>query len=281
MAKLTKQDCINFPANFLYVWATDAFLKQMDAKSARIIRAKAANQKKLLKVLCDADTTQYNSLVKQISDSFNSKYGCTPVQALVTLAEGGEIAGKNWKEGGYGIGATGRSNFAQNTAVTVDPDTGVISYNGAAQDCTPVYNKKGVATNYTAVIGGNTYSSIYDKSTGKYYAYQYCPGDGDGTKQNASGEQLLIGNMTNSMWQDILSITSTVGDWILKFVQAFVTMFGGTTTTTVTATSSPITAANTTPKQSDGFVYKSSSTGILAIAGAAALLLFARRKKRD
>lgn len=286
MAKLTKQDAINFPANFLYVWASESFLQQIDSRSAKIIRGKQANQKKLLYILADdkaGEFTKYNALLKQVGDSFANQYGMSPKQALVTLAEGGEVADKNWKEGVYGIGATGRSNFANNTNITVDPESGVIMLNGVAQSCTPVYGKNGQVTNQNAIIDGTTYSSFYDKSTKRFYAYEYCPGDGSGTRYDAGGEKILVGHMTNSMWQDILSITSTFGDWILQFLQGIMTLFAGVQVTSTSPTAAPIAAENTTPRQSDGFIYNKKGTdlGILAIGTAAVALLFARRRKKD
>lgn len=284
MAKLTKQDALNYPANFLYVWAADSFLAQLDAKSASIIGSKRDNQKKLLFVLSNdsGDFTKYNALVNEVRNSFITKYGKTPAEALVILASGGSIAGKNWKEGVYGIGAAGRNNFSQNPDITVDPETGEIYYKGVKQDCTPVY-KKDQITNQNAVIDGATYSSIYDKSTKRFYAYQYAPEDGE-AKYNASGEKVLFGNMTNDMWQDILGITSQWGDWLLGFLRAFQDIFGwppkGQTTET-TATPPPLTTKNTAPNQKkDGFLFdQGTDWGILAIVGVAAAALLFRRKK--
>lgn len=286
--RLTLNDAKAYPANYIYIWASEKFLSQIDYKHAVIIRTKQLNEMKLVRSMAviDGDEKLYDSYVQQIRKAFIDKYGMTPAAALIELANGEEVADKKWSEGLYGIGKAiiQRNNFATNTNVTVDPDTGVISYNGKAQTCTPVYGKNGVVSNQNATIDGTTYSSIYDKSSGKYYAYQVCPQSGDGMKYNANGEQLKIGTLTNSMWQDIEGIMGEVWGWIEKIVDFFMSHFNFSSSSSSTTEPAPqITTENSVPSQTkDGFTYNSkTSVGILLIATATAALLFARRRKKD
>ena len=281
--KLTLQDALNYPANYIYIWADDRFLSQLDAKSATTIKNKGMNQRRLVYDIAKADgnPAKWTDYVQQIRTSFINKYGMKPAEALVVLASGGEVKGL---KGISGIGSTPRSNFASNTSVSVDPETGVISLNGTAQNCTPVYGKNGAVSNQNCVINGVTYSSIYDKSSGKYYAYQAC--NSDGVKYNADGQQLLVGSLTNSMWQDIQGIAGSIWEWIEKILDYIFAHFGTGTNNdsnnAPTPTKEKITPENTTPSQKDGFIFDAKTDlGILAIAGAAVVLLATRKRKKD
>ena len=118
MLNLTKEQILQNPANFLYLFADEQlFLQRIDAKSASIIRAKKINQQQ---VLVNAVTSaNYNSAIDEVRTAFTNIYGMSPEKALVTLANGGEVAGKNWAEGIYGVGAVKRQDFVQNTSVKV------------------------------------------------------------------------------------------------------------------------------------------------------------------
>ena len=293
--ELKLQDYLENPANMLYLWASNLFLAQLDKESRDIITKKRFNQRILVNHMAKRAGRSYDDVVAELAAAFEAKYGMAPKEALDTLAAGGEVCDKNWKEGIYGIGALPKnSKFSQNAQVTVDPTTGVISYKGTAQDCTPVYKGSGDKS-YVAyrncVIDGNTYSSYYDKKTNQYYAYQYAPA-GTTDKYNSEGQQLIMGSnyMTGDMWEDIMSGIGQVAEMLIKYVKMFIDVFGGTGTSS-TVTTDDIetgdydmpTPVTTIPKQSDGFIFNSNGSvnwGTLGIIGAGAALLMMRRKKR-
>lgn len=264
--ELTIEQAKKAPANFMYVWADEQqFLSHIDKNSAAIIRAKKANQNKVLKLSADKYGSTVSAYTEAIRSAFIEYYGMTPAQALVTLANGGEVAGKNWAQGVYGIGAVKRSNFYQNGNVTVDEKTGHIFYNGNDVTSTSgiVYGRvkkdNAFPISYSAVIEGNTYTSQYSKTAKKYYAGSYATADG--VKQNADGVTITASDSA-SVWESVLLSLE-------QFVQWIVSLFSGSSKTET------INAGNTLPSQEDGFVTSgvSESSGILVAAIAAGMLL--------
>lgn len=257
--ELTIEQAKKSPANFMYVWADpNRFLSKIDSKSAAIINAKRLNQIKVLKLSAQKYNTTYEAYTNAIHSAFVGYYGLTPAQALVKLANGGEVAGKNWVKGVYGIGATRRSNFYQNGNVKVDEKTGHILYNG--KDVTSsdgvVYGKvkgKAFPISYSAVIDGKTYTSQYSKAAKKYYAGSYSTADG--TKQNANGANIDASDSA-SVWESVILSLEQFLQWIVSLFSG-----GGKTET--------LNAANTLPSQEDGFI---SSSGL---SEANTLLIFA------
>ena len=263
------------PANFMYVWADEQqFLAKLDSKTASIIRAKKANQNKVLYLSAEKYNSSYGEYTSAIRTAFINAYGMTPAKALVTLANGGEVAGKNWKEGVYGIGATPRNNFYQDSTVIVDETTGQIYHNGQNVTSTSgvVYGKVNgntIATNYSATIDGKTYTSQYNKYKKKYYAGSYSTADG--TTQDANGQEINASD-SSSIWEAvILSIN--------EFLQWLISLFSGNSKSVETINSS-----NTLPSQSDGFVTETSSisnaSGVLVAALAVGALLFGTKGKK-
>ena len=138
LRELTIEQAQKSPAAFMYVWASDKFLARLSKKYASIIRMKRANQIKLLKLSAEKylrDVNKVDQYYSAIKSSFVNMYGMRPIDALVILAQGGTVAGKNWKKGIFGIGSA-RTNTTFNgveingQAVTCDPNTGQIFLGG-------------------------------------------------------------------------------------------------------------------------------------------------------
>lgn len=246
-------DMLQHPSSMLYIFADDAFLAKLDSKTASIIRKKRANQYQLLA----AESGGYGNrqtAAAQISAAFEEMYGMKPGKALVVLAQGGEVAGKNWAAGVYGVGAIKRPDFSQNSAVTVNSKTGEISVNGTVVQAKTIYGgttgKKIQSYIYTDA-NGNTYTS--QKMGTKYYAGTYTTSDGK--MENANGQTVTEAD-SNSLWTSCGSIIETVVNWLMS-------LFGGTDEEEL------ITADNTLASQGDGFVETTSASTPLIIAAAA------------
>lgn len=270
--ELTIEQAKKAPQNFLYIYASDQFLAKLDNKTASVLRSKAANQRKVLVLSADKYKTTYKAYTDAIRSAFIGYYGMTPAKALVTLANGGEVAGKNWAKGVYGIGAVKRNDFQQNSGVTVDEKTGHIYYNGSdvtASDGVVYGNVRGKTfpTNYSAIIDGNTYTSQYNKVAKKYYAGSYSTSDG--TMQNANGKTIDASD-SSSVWENIILGLSEFITWLISLFKK-------------DSDVELISASNTLPSQSDGFVTASSgvsvSNSILIAAIAVGALLFGTKSK--
>lgn len=263
MLNLTKEQILQNPANFLYLFADEQlFLQRIDAKSASIIRAKKSNQQQ---VLVNAVTSaNYNSAIDEVRTAFTNIYGMSPEKALVTLANGGEVAGKNWAEGIYGVGAVKRQDFVQNTSVKVSED-GTITVNGTAVQTTDTYGrgKKGATVAYTRSYtddNGNTFTAQYNKLTGKYYALSYTTKEGE--KQNADGKAISNAD-SSTIWCSVIESFQSFIEWL-------VSLFTGGRQT--------ITASNTLPTQQDGFVQESGTGWYVVAALAVGALLYGMPK---
>lgn len=260
MAKVTISQIKKNPAEFLYLFAIDAFLNKIDSKSAAIIKGKRTRQAKILQVACADEGKEYATVVKELNDILISDFGHSGAECLKILADGGEIAGKNWSKGIYGIGATTYEGFS-GTDITVDAQTGKLKQGGieiAGQ--TAVYGKN--STTYTATVNGTTYTSQYKK--GKYSAGTYTTVDGK--TFTPTGQTAGLSDFSN-IWTSIQSFSPMIENFINWLISMFPASFENT---------SLITKNNTVPSQSDGFVQSSSIDGwtVGAAAGIAALVFF-------
>ena len=267
--ELTIQQAQKHPADFMYIWADEEnFLKYIEKQYADIIRIKKANQKKLLVRSAEKYKITYDEYTSAIRSAFMQKYKHTPAEALVILAQGGEIAGKNWREGVYGIGSLS-NEFSGATIndqkVTVNETNGHI-YVGS-RDITDtsktVYqnvNKKVVAYQLFSNEDTITFMSQYNKTLKKYYAQSYV--DADGVKHSANGT--VMSGDSGTLWEDIVLWVQTVINWIIS-------VFGGDSEKEL------INADNTLPnQQTDGFVFRSGMTeasGILIALAAGGVLM--------
>lgn len=280
MLELTLKQACEQSANFMYIWADERkFLRYIDPKYASIIRTKKANQAKLLSLSAEKEGKTYEEYTTAIRKAFIDQWGCTPVKALVILAQGGQIAGKNWSEGIYGIGALAKDfngMTVEGKQITVDPTTGHI-FMGAEDITDPsktvisTVGKKTVEYQlFSRKIDGfdYTFMSQYNKTLKKYYAQSYS--DDQYTYSAKNGKEMTASE-SGDIWGTILLSLQKFIDWIIS-------LFGGSTERET------ISAANTLPNQRvDGFTSKAgtSETGVILLCAAAAgYLMFGGKKKK-
>ena len=275
MITFTIDQAKKHPSNFLYVFVTQSFLKNISARSRNVIAAKYAKQVTLLKNSANKNGKTYNEYKQAVYDAFVSIYNVTPERALYLLSIGKTVAGKNWKKGVYGVGAVQQTTFSQNSAVYVDSKTGHIIAGGK-----DTYNRNdeygvvyGTMNGQTVPVqyfysasDGTSYSSILG-SDGKYYADTYATADGD--LQSASGSSMSAAESATMWANTILS-----SGWLQKIIDWFISIF---------TKEDDITLENTAPNQiDDGFVYESgfSGAGIAILALAAGGVYMASRKNK-
>ena len=272
--ELTIKQACKQSANFMYIWADEQqFLNYIKKKYASVIRTKKANQKKLLMLSADKYGKTYEQYTTAIREAFIETYGMTPAEALVILAQGGQVAGKNWAEGVYGIGAIYVNTFANHADITVRESDGHILQNGVDVTDTSktVYtsvNKQAVAYQLFATIDSVTYMSQYNKLKKKYYANSYSTAEG--TYSARTGNTINASDGAD-IWGTIISSIQTFVNWLLS-------LFGVSS-----SERELISAENTLPNQTaDGFVQDAgmSEAGGIFLALAAASVLFAGGLKK-
>lgn len=238
---LKLQTLIDRPETVLYCFASDQFISQLGNKAIAIISYKKAKQKKLLNTLAVDAGMDYASASNKIQNAFKETYGMYPADALKVLASGGEVAGKNWSEGVYGIGAVKRQDFAQNSAVTVDQNTGKILVNGSeASGQTAIYAGSKVKSYTYADAAGNTFTSV--RKLGKYYANTYTASGSEST-QNANGDAVTSAD-SSSIWTSISELFCNFINWLIGLF---------------TKEEESVVSSSTLASQSDGFVEQESS----------------------
>lgn len=197
------------PADFIYLFASDSFISQLSGSYRRTVYNKNLLQRKYLNTLVVKAGYNYDETRDKIGTIFKDTYAMTPQAALTRLASGQDVAGKNWKAGIYGIGATYREGWTQNPSITVDATTGKLLQNGqeiAGQ--TGVYTGSGKTTGYTVTIDGVQYQS--QQHNGKYYAGSYGTTEGafnpDGTAYQAANAESIFQNIFTylPMFQSLL-----------------------------------------------------------------------------
>lgn len=251
------------PACFLYVWASDSFLSQIDRKYAEIIYRKRLNENKLIFLSAEKAGITVDAYAQGIYDAFKEMYGVSPTEALNILAEGGEVAGKNWKKGVYGIGSVSRVNTFKDSNIKVDSKTGHFTINGNEIDPNSYRYEAGYGRNdykiyYLDEKSGKTYCSIYNRTMKRYYSDSYSDKDGN---QFLPLGMAIGGADGSSIWGNVIeNIFNVIWNWIMK-------LFGGS------SDSEKLTDKNTIPSQSeDGFTYTESGS-LLLFAAAGGLLL--------
>lgn len=279
---LTIEQVKQHPADFMYVYAYkwDQFLNAIPKKYAQIITGKAVNQRKVL-----AESAKHNGLTladyeAAVKEGFVNIYDTTPRDALIVLAQGGEIAGKNWEAGVFGIGSR-TSNFngmkIDGKDVTVREEDGHIfigTTDVTDESKTVVKTILGKAINYqlfsTPTSTGTMFESQYNKTYKKYYAKLWV--EGDGKKYRASDGKEVGNTEGASVWGDITLSIETFLNWLLS-------LFG----ISVDSDVKQLSADNTLPNQkNDGFVYESGfgEAGAILLALAAGGLVLANSKKK-
>ena len=260
---MTIKDACSTPANFMYLWASEKdFLRYIPKKYADIIRVKKANQLKIVNIIADYKEDVVKNYKEQIKQAFVDAYDMRPEEALVILAQGGTVAGKNWSEGVYGVGVLYPTTFA-GTDISVRPNDGYFERNGKilpGNEDKNVYatiNKKTVVYQrfYEDDTNGVTYMSQYNKTTKKYYAKSYS--NANGTFSARNGAEIKASDGAD-LWGTILG-------YLDKFLNWLITLFGGTDRQLLSA-------ENTIPSQTqDGFVQEAGmgEAGMILVALAA------------
>ena len=274
MRELTKQEACTAPASFMYIFATDEFLSYIEPKYANIIKGKRANQVKILMLSADKylkDEKKWTDYGEAIRSAFIEMYGMQPIEALSILAQGGSVAGKNWSEGVYGVGATANIDFGKTVngaSVYCNSQDGHI-YAGTTDitdESKTVYKTiKGQAIPYqlfSRETDGMTFMTQYNKTRKQYDAQSYSTSDGEFSARTGAA---LTGINGGDIWGTIIM-------YLEKFVEWLISIF-----VKDDDKKQPITAANTLPSQTgDGFVQTAGmSTGAkiaLALAAGGALL---------
>ena len=283
MAKeLTLQQARENSSSFLYIFASDQYLKYIPAKYATIIKGKRANQRKLLTLSAQAyinkdavyGGSEYKQYVNAVSEGFEATYGMTPAEALVKLALGETVAGKNWEQGVYGVGALYPATF-YGTNISVNPDNGHIIKDGTdyTDESKTVYDNFGkkigtIPSQLFATIGETTYMSQYYKIGKKYYAKAYSTASGSFSAKNGSKIEKID---AGSVFENI-----QLGSWdFLDFLKSLFSFFGISFNND---DKEQINETNTLPnQQTDGYVQDSpqplESSAILAAVAAGALII--------
>lgn len=254
----TLNEVLASPMQYLYAFASDSFIANLSSDRAKIIYQKRANAQKIVNTSAIDKKSTSEVWLNAIRSAIIKETGKTPAEVLIALASGKTVAGKNWQKGIYGIGDTPQQNFVQNSGVTVDPTTGLMSHSSLATTQTPMYNSNGTVIGYTALTkdGSAQYQSVLYNGT--YSAYSY--GNASGAAQYANGKKFDM-QTVESIFQGI----NTLLPYVSSIVNQILAASGKTA----------ITYANTAPAQSDWVENDSDNSGLLLLAvGAGALALF-------
>lgn len=278
---------------FIYIFASDKYLSYISKTYATVIKGKRANQRKLLtlsaQAYIDKDATyggkEYKQYVDAVRAGFVETYGIEPEDALVKLALGEEVAGKNWAEGVYGTEGIGKSATFYGTNVTVDPSTGHIfkegkDYTDPTKTVYKEIKKQAVPYQLFATIGETTYMSQYNKTYKKYYAQSYSTADG--SFKASSGAVLGASNAATVFENIQLGALDFLG-WIQQLLAFFgINLNFGSSSSSSSTSNETINETNTLPnQQADGYVQNAGSDYLTAalLAAVAAGTLFVGRKK--
>ena len=262
MIELTIEQAKKYPANFMYIWASDQFLAAIERKHAIEIRRKQLNERLLLQRSAEKFNTTKEAYEQAIYDEFKEQFKMTPAEALVKLAMGEQVCGKDWEAGVYGVGAIRSRKFKDGYSVGAENGTIIDSAGNLCATDQVIYGSDGNPFQITSYDNttGITYVSEKAKD-GKWFAKSYS--DSNGNMFTAAGKS-MTGSEAGSVWETVeLSF-----DWIQKIINWILSLFGIKTDPEV----EQLTPENTMPNQKkDGFVYESG----LGEAGGVMLLLAA------
>lgn len=228
MGKMSKPDKAwieKSPIDFLYAFVTEDFLglvaEYISTTAARTIRQKRQYQIKYLTIIYGgADKVNYD----EVRELIKGHYGLTPMQILCKLLQGDTVAGKNWREGVYGVGATKyMDGYASDANLKVDTATGALIDKSTGQRYQGVatYDKKGNITDYTYSLNGGTYTTKYDKSTGKFYANTYGTADNMYYADNSKYSP----ETASSVWENISTAMPMIENF-LNWLSSVMGSFG-------------------------------------------------------
>lgn len=272
---------------FLYIFAVKEYLVQIPLKYRTIIYKKQLNQRILLRLSAKkflGSDEKYTEYEEVIYNAFIDQYGMEPIEALIRLANGENVAGKNWSEGVFGVGGT-QTNF-KGSDITVNPTTGYMQRDGKNL---PVYDTI-YAQNADGTEGVAFQQFYYDEATGKRYMSE-CGKDGkwyaasyqdaDGTKFSAKGK-VISDSESGSIWQSVNFSWDDFKSWIDKFVNWLLLLFNLPSFEDTNI--EKLTPENTLMNQKqDGFVQEAGfgegAMILLALAAGGALLATSGKKK--
>lgn len=219
-------DILEEPIAFLYIFIEDfdemniPFLAMLDEKHRSIISSKAYNQKVMCRnVYMDEhnDSTEgLQDFHQQIKDKIHDQYGMYPTEILLRLANGENVAGKDWNGGTYGVGESNNKfykNFSMVTGTGQDlsnisvNDNGTLRF-GRGNSANPpniIYGSDGKPIGYqydfnglsltTQLVNGNWYAGTVGSKNKQWNA--------DGTKFSSV--------TASSIWQSIATYLPYVG----------------------------------------------------------------------
>lgn len=271
--ELTLAQAKSKPANFMYLWADNDFLSAIPQKHAFVIRKKQLNQKILLDRSAKKFNTTREVYYKAIEEAFTNQFKMHPYNALVKLAMGESVAGKDWEKGIYGVGAIPTRKFKTGCSVNESNGWIIDEYGNSYSPEDIITGEDGNPFQIVAYDNttGMTYVSEKNKK-GKWYAKSYSDADGNMFKPNGSA---MSGADAGSVWETVdLSF-----DWIQKIINWILSLFNISTDT-----QEQLTPDNTLPNQkTDGFVYESgiSEAGMIALALLAGGTILATSKKKS
>lgn len=218
-------DILEEPIAFLYIFIDDfdemgiPFLAMLDEKHRSIISSKAYNQKVMCRnVYMDEhnDSTEgLQDFREQIKNKIIDQYGMFPTEILLRLANGENVAGKDWNGGTYGVGESNNKyykNFSMVTnsgqdlsKISVNNDGTLLFGRGSLNPTNIIYGSDGNPISYqydykglsltTQLVNGNWYAGTVGSKNKQWNA--------DGTKFSSV--------TASSIWQSIATYLPYVG----------------------------------------------------------------------
>ena len=261
---MNKDDIRRSPGDFLYAFLSNedilSIASIMGPGKADVIQYKRLNQIKLLK-------GAYNGTINfdELAGWVKSAYGYSPREVFLKLLAGENVAGKDWKKGVYGVGATPSNKYAD-SSYTVDESTGKLFNNeGVLAGGIPIFSNGTNGTyisGYTYLLNDTTYTSKLGED-GKFYANTY--GNESGA-WFADGSVYSIAKGSN-FWEGLSTFYPIVKSIITSLIKYVVNLFGSSKS----SNNKEITAENTVPKQEEFMVEESRKSMIpiliLVLAG--------------
>lgn len=249
------------PVDFIYLFASDSFISRLSGVYRRTVYNKNILQRKYVNTMAVQAGYDYKDVRDKIGAIIEDTYARKPADVLNRLASGQDVAGKNWKEGVYGVGATYRESWTQNPNIKVDPSSGKLLQGGLEiSGQTGVYTGSGKLIGYTASVDGAQYQS--QRVGEKYYAGSYGTADG---AFNADGSAFQAVNC-ESVFQSIftyLPMFQSLLEWFFSLMNI-----------------TPIRTQNVVATQSDWVKTQSDKSDWLwFIAGAGILALLFKKQK--
>lgn len=267
----TLADIKKCPIDYLYLWASDEFISQLGSKGKIIKKKRYYQYQTLYKAVVEnvkkdsAIDSTYDQVTKEIAELIKDTYGLTPGEILVKLAMGEQVAGKDFKNGVFGVGATNSTSFG-GTGVTVDSVTGNLMKSGQVlfdfadadmDNFTFIYGQDGRVSGYSTIVNGTQYQvGVSYGDDGTVLGFSPASYSDSNGVYNPDGSS--FNSKTGSFWQNAnnyIPMINKILDWISSIVNSF---FPNRTY---------LTTENTVPLQTE-WVEESDNTGLLIAGGA-------------